>query len=233
MTTVRHLYDLQELDQEIDRSDSLKSSIDGQLGDRSELEALLGEVETQKDSLSQLRAQSKTQELDAESVRAKVLGLEGKLYGGTVQNLRELEGFEKEATYLRVQLKELDDRVLEAMVSLEEAQERLRSLEDGLRQGEERWRIRQSELAEERKQLEETLTRLTSRRRDLVGRVGQQELRLYESLRLSKGGLAISKVERGQCRGCRIALPTHQLQRARSGREPVQCNSCGRILFVS
>ena len=40
-----------------------------------------------------------------------------------------------------------------------------------------------------------------------------------------------ARVEQGICRGCRISLPTTDLQQARSGKL-VQCSSCGRILFL-
>jgi len=39
-------------------------------------------------------------------------------------------------------------------------------------------------------------------------------------------------VEQGICRACRISLSANILQKARSG-QPVQCGSCGRILFIS
>ena len=159
--------------------------------------------------------------------------MEGKLYGGSITNLRELEGYEKEASFLRGQLQERDDALLEMMMVLEEAQEKLQSLEDDCRQAKEGWHISQAALTQERKRLEEMLPTLEARRQGLVSYVSQQELKLYEALRLSKGGQAVAKVERGLCRGCRMALPTHQLQRARQGRETVLCNSCGRILYVS
>ena len=233
MTTVRQLYELQELDLEITQCSNRLSSIDSQMGERAELVALHDELETQRASQQHLRLQHSAQDLEVESLKEKLKGIEGRLYGGTVTNLRELEGFEREATFLRDQLKESDDKLLELMMGLEEAQGRLQALEDTSQRLEEEWRLNQAELAEERRGLEETLKSLESRRQGLTVGMAQQELKRYDDLRLSKGGVAIAKVERGLCRGCRMALPTHQLQRARAGRETVFCNSCGRILYVS
>ena len=233
MVMVKLLYELQDVDSEISECHGLISSIDGQLGDRAELDILQRELEDQKASLHQLRLQQGSQELETESVRAKVRDVEGKLYGGSISNPRELEGYEREATLRRDQLQGLDDKLLEMMMSLETAQENLKSLEGGYEQAEGQWQTRQKELAKQRTGLEKTLGTLDVRRQGLGSRVGRQELALYEGLRQSRGGVAIAKVERGLCRGCRMALPTHQLQRARLGREAVQCNSCGRILFVS
>ena len=233
MATIKQLYELQELDLEFAQCESLISSIDVQQGDRAGLDTVYREIESQRESLHQLRLQQRAQSLDAESVREKVRDVEEKLYGGSIRNPRELEGYTREATLLRGQLQDLDDKLLEAMVTLERAQEGLQSQENGYKKADEEWQSRQAELAEERKGLEETLATLKFRRQELVSRVGQPELKLYEVLRVSKGGLAIAKVERGLCRGCRMSLPTHQLQRARLGREVVQCNSCSRILYVS
>ena len=52
---------------------------------------------------------------------------------------------------------------------------------------------------------------------------------IYEELHR----LAVAKMERGLCQGCRMALPTQQQQRVRNGRQTVLCNTCGRILFLS
>ena len=233
MTTIRQLYELQELDLEIAQHREKVSSIDSQLGHRSSLDALFQKMEIQRASFTQYQLQQKTQDLDAESVRVKLRDVEGKLYGGSVTNIRELEGLEKEGAHLRGQLSELEEQLLEAMVSIDDARQKLQSLEESYVEGEEGWKKLQVSLAEERKGLENTLGNLEMRRLEMVSKVGRPELELYESLRVSRAGQAIARVERGLCRGCLMSLPTHQLQRARMGREPVRCNSCGRILYVS
>lgn len=119
------------------------------------------------------------------------------------------------------------------MVALDEAQQRIRELEETSVEAEERWQAEQSALGQELKKRREELSALEGGRDGLVSQVSGQDIRLYERLRVSKKGQALAKVEGGMCRGCSMALPTHQLQRARAGREPVLCNSCGRILFMS
>ena len=233
MMKLRQLFELQELDLEMAQCGNLISSIDNQLGDREELDDLYAKSETDKDRLNELRSNQGAEDLEAESIREKVREVEAKLYGGVITNLKELEAYQNEATFLRDHLKKLDDGLLETMVVLDEVQEKLQSQTDACKQGEEQWAKEQTELAQERQRQKETLTNLESRRQGLTSGVDPQELKLYENLRMSKGGLAIAKVERGLCRACRMSLPTHQLQRARAGREPVLCNSCGRILYVS
>ena len=57
-------------------------------------------------------------------------------------------------------------------------------------------------------------------------------LSIYETLLKSRGGQAVARVERAACQGCRITLPTMDVQRAKNADELVHCNSCGRILYV-
>ncbi len=119
------------------------------------------------------------------------------------------------------------------MLSLEAAQSQVRESDESYRRAEELWTRLQEDLAGQMQRTRAALATLDERRAGSVSRIDPREIRLYDSLRSSKGGQAVVKVERGLCRGCRMALPTHQLQRARLGREPVLCNSCGRILFVN
>ena len=232
MTSIRQLYEIQEIDLELARNRDLIASVASQLGDRAELDTVQRDLEAHRAVFNQLRGQQRTQDLEAETLRERVQNAEGRLYGGSIINPRELEGYEREATLLRGQLKVLDDRLLETMMALEEAQEQVRALEARYEDTEERWQSRQAELDEERKRLDEAVAALEARRQGLASSIGPQELKVYEALRLSRGGVAVARVERGLCGGCRVSLPTHQLQRARSGRETVPCNSCGRILYV-
>ena len=233
MTTLKQLYNLQELDLETAQCRDRINAIEPRIGDRSEIEALARELEALKGSIGSLTVRHRSESLEAESVRAKVDEVETRLYGGNITSVKEMESFQKEASFLKEQLQELSDRVLESMVALDEAQQRIRELEETSVEAEERWQAEQSALGQELKKRREELSALEGGRDGLVSQVSGQDIRLYERLRVSKKGQALAKVEGGMCRGCSMALPTHQLQRARAGREPVLCNSCGRILFMS
>ena len=84
-------------------------------------------------------------------------------------------------------------------------------------------------------QLKATVSELNKKRKTLISVLVLQEhyklIDLYTELKKQKG-IAVAKVEQGICRGCRISLPTAELQQARSG-SLVRCSSCGRILFLA
>ncbi len=233
MANIRQLYELQGVDLEREGCLTRLAEVERELGDRLELDRLENEIQEQRSALKGVKLDQESRELDAEGSREKLKGLESKLYGGSVRVAKELESMQLEATYLRTNLQGLEERLLEAMVSLEEAEQRLKSVEERHRSLETEWIADQNELSQEQERLKGELNGLDSRRKKMATPVDSSDLKLYESLRSSKGGHAIALLERGLCRACRMALPTHQLQKARSGREVVLCNSCGRMLFVS
>ena len=233
MTTLKQLYDLQELDLATAECRDRITAIERRIGDRSEIDDLARRQEALKGSFDRLTVRQRSDSLEAEALRVKVDEVEARLYSGNIKSVREMEGFQKEAAFLGEQLKVLDDRVLESMVALDEAQRRLEELDAKSVESGERWQVEQVELGRELTDRRADLSDLEGRRDSLAAQVSGQDMRLYERLRVSKKGWAIAKVQGGMCRGCGMALPTHQLQRARTGREPVLCNSCGRILFMS
>lgn len=233
MTSPKQLYDLQELDLMLSEDRARIATIEFQLNDRSHLDDLEFEIATLTESLDELRASYAEQDAHNQKIQEKLQEEETKLYSGAIKNLRELEAIGKEAEALKEQSQAVDERLLADMESIESLQTRILSMEEELAEGEQQRQVDRVELNEEMSQLGDRVKHLESQRASMASTIQSADLNRYEHLRSSKGGQAIAKVERGLCRGCLMALPTHQLQRARSGRETVLCSSCGRILFVS
>ena len=233
MTSPKQLYDLQEVDLLLSEGRSRIASIQSQLNDRSHMDDLEFEIATLTESLDELRASYAEQDAHKQKIQEKLEEEETKLYGGAIKNLRELEAIGKEADALKEQSQAVDEKLLEEMESIESLQSRILSLEEELAEAQKQRQVDQVELTEEMSELGDKVKVLESQRASMASTIQAADLNRYEHLRTAKGGQAIAKVERGLCRGCLMALPTHQLQRARSGRETVLCSSCGRILFVS
>jgi len=94
------------------------------------------------------------------------------------------------------------------------------------------WQEDQQHLAATRTKAESELTVLDGQRGQRTEGMDAGALGLYEQLRGSKQGRAVSRVERGICQGCHVTLPTHLTQRLRIGRELIQCPRCERILVA-
>jgi len=233
MTIAADLYTLQEIDSAIEAARASLATVEEQLGESEELIAGRQAVEEARDALEGVSRQQRDQEWQVDDLRSRLSDVEGKLYGGSVRNPKELASVQDEANILKGQLRRREDELLDLMVRVEERQAALREAEESLAEVEGRWRQEQKELASEKERLEGELAGLEERRGQQSGLIEAKVLVLYDNLWQRRQGKAVVKVERGMCGGCRISLPMTVLQKARSGLDVVQCVSCERILYVS
>ncbi len=67
------------------------NEVEAQLGETEELVAARELVEQRRGEVRQIQERQKSLDWDAEEARRKALEIEGRLYGGTVKNPKELE----------------------------------------------------------------------------------------------------------------------------------------------
>ena len=233
VTIAADLYALQEIDSAIEAAKASLAAVEEQLGESEELVAGRRAVEEGRDALEGVSRQQRELEWQVDDFRSRLSDVEGKLYGGSVRNPKELGSMQDEANILRGQLRRREDDLLDLMVRVEERQTALREAEESLTEVEGRWQQDQKDLASEKEKLEGELAGLEERRKQQSGLIEARVLTLYDNLWERRQGRAVVKVERGMCGGCRISLPMTVLQKARSGMDVVQCVSCERILYVS
>ncbi len=233
MSKGRQLYELQEVDLEIEAKREALSNVQSRLGQSQALDEARANLATEKNHCDELNVSQRAGEWEVEDLRTKVAGIEQKLYGGTVKNPKELSSLQEQAEHLTKRRREEEDKVLDIMTEAEAAQASLAMISQEVESLEISWKEEQAELSREQDRLSTNLANLEQRRKDLGSRIDAASLRLYEELRTKKKGRAVAKVEQGMCQGCRIVLPVRELQRARASQELVQCDSCERILYVS
>ncbi len=233
MTLAKQLYELQELDTQIDGCRGRLAQIEGQLGESQALVSLKEQLERQRSEISQLIRDQRVLELDSQDLQGKREKVERSLYGGGVTSVKELMGLQGDMEQTRRHLREKEDQILALM-------ERAESLSGEIEKGvveykrlEAEWQKDQEALRKAQGEAQAELAVLEGQRAQLAQGFERATLTLYESVRASHQGQAVARVEGGMCRGCRITLPTTQVQKARMGSALVQCNSCGRILYVS
>ncbi|MEE8442403.1 MAG: C4-type zinc ribbon domain-containing protein [Dehalococcoidia bacterium] len=230
---MRQLYDLQELDWDVDRYQAELASIEARLRDDTQVVKARAELAEGEKILIQLRRQHVRHDQDVQELRQRVQALESRLYSGTVRNPRELDGLQAELTYAKEHAGKGDEELLGLMIELDENEERVAKAQTDLAQLEKDWEETHATLAGEQKVLAEQLRDSMAKRQQFTVDIASSLMSRYERLRTARQGYAVAKVERGRCVGCRLTLPINELQRARSAKEPVVCNSCGRMLYVS
>jgi predicted nucleic acid-binding Zn-ribbon protein len=233
VSSIAELYALQETDLAIEAARSALAEIESNLGEAEELVAARANVAERQEEVRTAEKGFKEREFEADEVKRKIEPIEKKLYEGSVQNPKELEDLQQEIDSLKRRRSHLEDEALAAMEALEEAQQALRGAQLELEELERRIGAEQVELHDRKQELERELSELEALRVEQAPEVDESLLPLYQRLVASRQGRAVAKVVGGACQGCRISLPMNLIQRARAGKDIVQCSSCERILYVT
>ena len=231
MSIAKQLYQLQEVELEIESNERALRQITSQLGENQAVVSVQTKLALEQQCLEELRERQHSAEWEIDDITSKFTTAEEELYSGRIRNPKELANLQHEVDGLRVKRDQLEDKALEIMEQVESATASIATISRELKTVEAEWHSQQQQLSTEMEQVKAILSDLQHKRELLSAGVDPQTIEFYYELKRQKGQ-AVAKVEQGICRGCRISLPTAEVQWARSG-NLVQCSSCGRILFLA
>jgi len=231
MSAARQLYQLQELDLEIDSQEQALSQATSQLGESQAVLKLQRQLQSEQQRLEELRRKQHSAEWEIEDISTKLAPAEETLFSGRIKNPKELANLQHEVEVLKAKRNQMEEKTLEIMEQVELAESGVAKTNEQLETLKAEWQRQQQELAETVERLKAILSDLRQRRQLLSAEIPPKAVELYQGLRKEKR-TAVARVEQGICRGCRISLPTTELQQARSG-NLIRCSSCGRILFLA
>ena len=231
MIVAKQLYQLQEVELEIESSEQALAQIARQLGESQAVVRAQTKLKSEQQQLEELGRQQHSAEWEIEDLVNKLTTAEEKLYSGRIKDPKELTNLQHEVNGLRARRNHLEDKALEMMDQVELSTASVAALSNELKTLETEWHSQQQQLTTNMEQFKTALSDLEHKRQLLSAKLDPQAVELYQELKKQKGQ-AVAKVEQGICCGCRISLPTTELQRARSD-SLVKCSSCGRILFLA
>ena len=229
MSIARQLYQLQEVDLELESYHQALARITSQLGESEVVVAARNEFSRQQQHLEELRRQQRSAEWEIDDFANKLAVLEEKLYSGRIKNPKELTNLQHEVDGLKSRRQQVEEKALGIMEQALETETKVTTLDDEVGRLETEWHSQQQQLLAEAERHKVILADLEQRRQLLLANIESSVVTIYEQVRKQKGR-AVVKVERGTCRGCGISLSTAQLQQAR-GTRLVRCGNCGRILI--
>jgi predicted nucleic acid-binding Zn-ribbon protein len=177
-----------------------------------------------------MRTQQRDEELRLQGLQQKRRTSEQRLYGGKVQNPKELSDLQAEVQSLTRRQQEIEESVFGIMVAIEDMEEQESALAQDLMQIEQEWRVRQDELLAEKTDLGKRLTELLTEREDRISSIPAADLNTYEHLRERKGGVAVAQLKGAECQGCMASVSASRVKEARSN-TLAYCGTCGRILY--
>lgn len=226
------LYRLQLIDTNLDQATSRLSEIDLILNDSTLIEEANARVTASESAL--MVGQKKLREIENQVTdqKYKIEQNESALYGGRIRNPKELQDLQHESMALKRYLGTLEDRQLEAMLEVEELeQNQAQAISDvNILRG--RFEEEHAHLRAEKTSLTQQVEKLAIERQAALGSIATEDLTLYEQLRKTRMGVAVTRVVDQSCSACGSMLTPGLAQAARSINQLVRCTSCSRILYA-
>lgn len=227
-----HLFQLQKVDLRLDQINFRINQIQESVKNDQALTDL-----GQKRKLLETEAEDLTKEVGelSEMVRAKRVKIElseSSLYKGSIQNPKELSDIQKEIASLKNALTNLENQQFQKLLLSEKLEEEIEVQNKLYTLLEEGWNQANQVLLEEEETLLKEKEKLIVEHDAIIGQVSQENLSLYEKLRISKNRIAVTSVEEESCTICGSEISAANIQKAKSSTSLTTCPSCGRILYT-
>lgn len=229
MNTVQQLYQLQEIEGEINIATKKIAGIETQLSGNETLVKAREEIARLEAQVAVMKKAQHDNENEIADLNEKINTQEKELNSGR-NTPKELQNLQIVIDGLKSRRSEVESRGIEIIEQLDGANRTLETSRTNTARLESEWQSFRLELSKNLEDLRARLGTLQEKQHRLVALIPHDAIAHYNTVKKQKG-LAIAKIEQGICRGCRIQLPAREIQQAR-GNRIVQCSSCGRILFM-
>jgi predicted nucleic acid-binding Zn-ribbon protein len=234
MSVAAQLFDLQVVDLELDGLKAHLAATEAAIGETEAIVAKRAATAEAERKLAAAQAALLDKELELKLHEEHLAATQGKLYGGSVHNPKELVGLQQESASLARQKDHLESAALELMEQADAARAAMRSAQDEQAHAQAQWAADQVKLRAEIASLTERSAAVSAQRNALAAQLGPKTLATYDRLRLEKAGRAVVKLEHASCMGCGVTMSSGEAQHARSLAMYglAYCSNCGRILFA-
>jgi len=160
MSVTKQLYQLQEVDLELESNEQSLKQIAGQLGESEAVVETRNKLALEHQRLEELKRQQLSVEWEIDDLTSKLTTAEEELYSGRIRNPKELTNLQHEVDGLKTKRTELEDKALEIMDQVELASKSAATLNSELKALEAEWQSQQQQLSAKVKQLKTTVSSL-------------------------------------------------------------------------
>jgi predicted nucleic acid-binding Zn-ribbon protein len=230
MSRAASLLQLQGIDLEIDAKQNRLRAIEVALGDDPAVKKVQHDLLEAQAQVHTARVAAQGLEHENQSLGQKIADVDGRMYGGKVTNPKELQDLQNDVKSLQKRREALEEKQFEALLAAEAAEAAQADMQHRLERAESAAAEAHGNLREEREQLRTDLARLQVNHDASAAPISAADLELYNRIRLSKKGRAVSELDEGACTACGVAPSSSRIQDARQGNDLILCGNCGRIL---
>ncbi len=227
---LKALYELQQVDTEIDKIKILRGELPLEVQDLEDeiagLQTRINNYDQEVKSLEQNIASKKQEIINSESLIKKYQEQQN-----NVRNNREYDSLSKEIEFQTLEIELSKKKISEFAVQLSE-----KNLQIEEARG--KFTERQNDLESKKHELDEIVTEtqkeeeaLNRKSEEIENRIEPRLLTAYKRIRNNaRNGLAVVTVERDACGGCFNNIPPQRQLDIKSRKKIIVCEYCGRIL---
>lgn len=225
------LYRLQEIDLSLLANRKRLKAIAASLANDVAVRTAQEQVEAAEATLKPLQTKQRDLELQIQSTQNKRKTTEQRLYSGNVKNPKELQDMQQEIESLKRWHSELEDRLLEVMVEMDDAQTLLETNQAELESVLASRESENADLFAEKRELEAANEELSAQREALAGQIEAASLERYETMRPKKGNRPMARMSgENSCGACGVRLNETMAKQVRQQDDLLLCPSCQRML---
>jgi len=196
----------------------------------SQLAATAAGVESLKQKGRQVEVARKNLELDVGTRTESIARLKTQQY--QTRKNDEFQAMGHEIERYENEIRKLEDQELELMIEADKLKAESEAADKSARATKDSISRQLIDLETKSKALGSQQQELETEREALASKIDADVLDQFERLFNSKGDAAIVAVEHGVCTGCHMKITTATAARVKAGKEIVNCEQCGRILYL-
>ena len=215
---------IRQIENEIKNLPLQRKHLESQLADTA------ASLEAIKQKARQVEVDRKRLELDVGTRNESINRLKTQQY--QTRKNDEFQAMGHEILRYEDEIRKLEDQELELMDQTDKLKVEVTAEEKKAAAAKDSITRQTNDLGEKSKALETRLQELSKERKELAEKMDEDLLNRFERLFASKGDSAIVAIEHGVCTGCHMKLTIATVKGAESGKEIVNCEQCGRILYI-
>lgn len=232
LTQVTEIRTLQEIDNEAESHRAALDDVERRLAGSEILDTARERLAAAETELAAVKRDQRKVEGDIEGLSARIAPEEKRLYDGSVRNPKELASIQHEVELLREQRSKIEDLLLEVLQRLESAEREHEAASSDAKRAEAARNKELADLGTESARLKEAIAASEAKREAQVPKILPRNLKTYQDVRKRRGSAAVSRINGGNCGGCRVSIPEAVRRKAFNADELAQCPNCASILYV-
>jgi predicted nucleic acid-binding Zn-ribbon protein len=193
------------------------------------LEGARQAVAAAKDRLAANNASRRNLEKDIAAIQTRLSRYKDQLM--EVKTNREYHAMQHEIETAQGEVKQIEDQMLELMVTGDDITAGLKSAEATLKSAEQQIVREHADLDKQLAAASASIEELGRERAALAATISKPTLALYEQVARGRKGVAVAIARDERCSECHVRLRPQIYQHIRQNNSIIQCDSCQRVLY--